>query len=251
LFYKGISAFQRSIIGKRGDRYNKLKTLFYTKQQQTHVEGSLLLKPPNESDYLDDHATFNDETYRDCWLTVTAPIRYINLAVMRSIEIKKIIRIDHSQKFGKMLLVVEKNNQKNRCPDAKMLLCVQNEMHQIVARGFTRSENNEDTKAIFDEEIMSRINDGHTRILVSDNASKIRNLINEYKNIEVKQDPFHVITRFTEKVTPSVRKKLSRSLSRALFQCPGGELNDKATMKQKLKSALESVDESEITNVKK
>ncbi|KAG2765223.1 hypothetical protein PC116_g3859 [Phytophthora cactorum] len=99
-----------------------------------------------------------------------------------------------------------------------MLLLLQNEIGQIVGRRLTRSENHEETEKFLLDVKTQFAADGDC-FVVSDNANAVRELIGKSygDSVCVKQDPFHVITRFSEKVkSKPIRKLLCTQLKTAL-----------------------------------
>ncbi|OWY93453.1 hypothetical protein PHMEG_00037156, partial [Phytophthora megakarya] len=102
-----------------------------------------------------------------------------------------------------------------------MLLLVQNEIGQVMARCLTCSENHEETRAILQPIVDKFSKDpGAERVFVCDHANGMRNLVNSVfgDGVTVKQDPFHVIQRMTEKVSDRDKKKwLAKSLSEASY----------------------------------
>ncbi|KAG6959729.1 hypothetical protein JG687_00008619 [Phytophthora cactorum] len=97
-----------------------------------------------------------------------------------------------------------------------MLLLLQNDIGQIIGRRLTRSENHNDTHELL-EHVKGAFDDGANDdewFIVCDNANAIRRLVvNVFGNLStVRQDPFHVIQRFTETVKgKSEKKTLSKS----------------------------------------
>jgi hypothetical protein len=108
-----------------------------------------------------------------------------------------------------------------------LLLLVQNEAGQVVARAFARSENNEETQELLMNEIKDRVpapaaDDGETTpvYLVSDNANAIRGMVQSVFGhaVSVKQDPFHVFQRLAQKIKDRTTRKLfSKALREALY----------------------------------
>ncbi|KAG3111250.1 hypothetical protein PI124_g10003 [Phytophthora idaei] len=95
--------------------------------------------------------------------------------------------------------------------DAKMLLLLQNDIGQIIGRCLTRSENHDETCELL-EHVKGAFDDGANDdewFIVCDNANAIRRLVvNVFGSLStVRQDPFHVIQRFTEKVKDNSEKK--------------------------------------------
>ncbi|KAG2786523.1 hypothetical protein PC129_g8241 [Phytophthora cactorum] len=106
--------------------------------------------------------------------------------------------------------------------DAKMLVLLQNEIGQIVGRWLTRSENNFETRELL-EHVKSACpveTDSNMCVIISDNANAVRSLVNEVfgSAVSVRQDPFHVVQRFTEKVKDKGTKiRMAKQLHEALY----------------------------------
>lgn len=105
-----------------------------------------------------------------------------------------------------------------------MLLLVQNEIGQVMPRALTRSENQVETAALL-RTVRDRVcHDGGSRVYVCDNANASRRLVENVfgADVQVKQDPFHVVQRFTEKVRAlPKRKAIATALSRTLYDATG------------------------------
>ncbi|KAL3661270.1 hypothetical protein V7S43_013878 [Phytophthora oleae] len=97
--------------------------------------------------------------------------------------------------------------------DAKMLLLLQNEIRQIVGRRLTSSENKDKTMQLLSE-VRDQFEPVGDCYLVSGNASAVHDFVADVygDSVVVKQDPFHVIQRFGEKVKQkTVEKKLRKT----------------------------------------
>ncbi|KAG3140056.1 hypothetical protein PC128_g25268 [Phytophthora cactorum] len=105
--------------------------------------------------------------------------------------------------------------------DAKMLLLLQNEIGQIVGRRLTRSENNDETRELLEhvKRAFPVETDSNTCVIVSDNANSVRSMANVFgSSVSVRQAPFHVFQRFTEKVKDKgTSKRLARQLHETLY----------------------------------
>ncbi|ETP14546.1 hypothetical protein F441_10528, partial [Phytophthora nicotianae CJ01A1] len=127
----------------------------------------------------------------------------------------------HSQKFCSKLKVYGADGRKEQSAGIRMLLLVQNEVGQIMGRTLTKSENHAETET-FLQSLVSKTGNASDgpRICVCDNANANRNLIERVfgDGVEIKQDPFHVNTRFTDKVSDSSTKRwLAGQLSAAIY----------------------------------
>lgn len=105
-----------------------------------------------------------------------------------------------------------------------MLFLLQNEIGEIVGRTLTRSENNSETERLLRDAILPRVSkrdaDVDPLIVVTDNAGALRKVVESvFGSIaSVRQDPFHVIQRFNEKLkNKSKRKVLASQLSAAIY----------------------------------
>ncbi|EGZ21950.1 hypothetical protein PHYSODRAFT_496061, partial [Phytophthora sojae] len=142
--------------------------------------------------YMEANACLDDEALQKIWLTQTEICSRLLEAHMTQCKIKRVIRLDHSQKFCSKLKVFGAQGKKDQSSEVRMLLLAQNEIGQIVARGLTYSKNHAETAAI------------------------LKPVFNGA--LVVKQDPFHVIQRFTEKVKDHVmRGWLATELSSAIY----------------------------------
>ena len=177
---------------------------------------------------------------------------WLSERVMFGSECKKVIRMDHSQKITKKLKVFNEKGKKKSSPEAKMLLTIQNEIGQIMARSVTRSENNAQSKVILEKLILPRITDKDDKedklYVIGDNANNIRNMISDISGdaCAVKQDVWHVIHRFTEKFRDQVAmKRLSKKLREAIFKIDG-QLRNPKEMELKVRAVLHNVSMSEL-----
>jgi hypothetical protein len=130
------------------------------------------------------------------------------------------------------------------------MLLVQNEVGQILGRTLTKSENYEETEALLQSLVpkMSSQSDGH-RISVCDNTNSNRNLIERIFGdaVKIKQDPFHVISRFTEKVKDSAKKRwLVGQLSAAIYDVER-KLHPPDECESRMKAVLQVLDPASIS----
>ncbi|KAF1785396.1 hypothetical protein GQ600_5397 [Phytophthora cactorum] len=156
-------------------------------------------------------------------LLSTAPIcsRLLEAHMPQS-KIKRVIRLDHSQKFCSKLKVYGAKGKKDQSSKVRMLLLVQNEIGQIIARGLTYSENHAETAAIL-KPVASKLaaEPSASLVCITDNANGTRGLIEKVFSgaVTCKQDPFHVIQRFSEEIKDEARRKwLSIQLSSAIYK---------------------------------
>ncbi|EGZ21088.1 hypothetical protein PHYSODRAFT_497461, partial [Phytophthora sojae] len=178
--------------------------------------------------YMTDHGCLDSEVIQKLWLTQTAVCSTLVEAHMASAECVKVLRVDHSQKFCSQLKVFGADGSKEQVASVRMLLLVQNEVGQLLARGLTKSENHEETTAIL---------------------QPIANKLASTSHIErflVKQDPFHVIQRLTEKISDSVKRQwLSKRLSEGLYDVEG-KLRSPDVMERMFTAALATMNPSDI-----
>jgi len=84
--------------------------------------------------------------------------------------------------------------------------------------------------------------------LVSDNASAVRGTVERVfgSRVQTKQDPFHVIQRFTEKVRRgNERNRVAKALSTALYH-GNRQLRDAASMGASMQEAADTVCDKEL-----
>eukprot|EP00644_Phytophthora_capsici_P018420 jgi/Phyca11/129760/e_gw1.87.84.1 len=196
---KGISGAISNVTRRRQKRYYHLKSLAAMAVDAERLKGNGFLTPllATVEEYMSLNVCIDEETLLRVWLDQTQLCSRLLEAQIAHSKCKRLIRIDHSQKFCSKLIVYGANGQKDQSASVRMLLLVQNEIGQIVARGLTRSENHEESAAIL-------------KLVVFGNR------------VETKQDPFHVIQRFTEKLTDQSHKKtLSEKLSSATYDVSG------------------------------
>ncbi|KAG6953658.1 hypothetical protein JG687_00012266 [Phytophthora cactorum] len=145
------------------------------------------------------------EKLSSVWLETSRIYSAFCEKIMRCTQVKRALRMYHSVKFCKRLKIWPGGTGKRESmKDAKMLVLLQNEIGQIVGRWLTRSENNFETRELL-EHVKSACpveTDSNMCVIISDNANAVRSLVNEVfgSAVSVRQDPFHVVQRFTEKV---------------------------------------------------
>ncbi|KAK1938974.1 hypothetical protein P3T76_009049 [Phytophthora citrophthora] len=135
--------------------------------------------------------------------------------------------------------------------DAKMLLLLQNEIDQIVGRRLTRPENHTETRELLEhiKGVLQSTEDDDDRVVVSDNANAIRSLVNSVfgDSVGVRQDPFHVVQRFTEKIKGKMERKIvAQQLHEALYSIDG-ELRPPEEMAFRFETVLHNVNLADIS----
>ncbi|KAF4044939.1 hypothetical protein GN244_ATG02644 [Phytophthora infestans] len=127
-----------------------------------------------------------------------------------------------------------------------MSLLLQNEIGQIVGRRLARSENHEE-KLVLD--VKTEFAPDGDRFAVSDNATAVRKLIEKSygDSVCVKRDPFHVITRFSEKVKSKfIRKLLCKQLKTAMYDV-NRELRTPIDMESTLRDVFSNIGVNELS----
>lgn len=131
-----------------------------------------------------------------------------------------------------------------------MLLLIQNEIGQIIARRLTRSENKFETESVLLSKVQLRIERCESKpvVIVSDNANAVRQMVFDVfgENAVVKQDPFHVIQRFTEKIVKAKKSAFSKRMSRAIFTS-GGELRQPDQAVLEIQAAVDAMKANDLT----
>ncbi|KAE9268971.1 hypothetical protein PF001_g29432 [Phytophthora fragariae] len=225
----GLSRTVENLQRRREKRYYKLLCLFADRVAQLQLSNPLYLAPtpPSVGQYCSTQKSVGAETLSAAWMQSTSIYSALCEQIMSSIEVKKVLRIDHSVKFCKRL---------------------KNEIGQIVGRRLTRSENHDETRQLL-EHVKGAANTGNEWFLVSDNANAIRSLAADVygEAANVRQDPFHVVQRFTEKVKGKAEKKLlSKKLHDAMYNVDG-ELRPPEEMAARFANALQEVSITDIS----
>eukprot|EP00644_Phytophthora_capsici_P019251 jgi/Phyca11/132325/e_gw1.152.5.1 len=192
-----------------------LTTLFADQVRQNQLANPTYLAPttPVVTQYCSKQNPIGPETLSAAWLQISQICSSLCERMMCLLQVKKALRIDHSVKFCKRLKVWSGGTGKRESmKDAKMLLLLQNEIGQIIGCRLTRSENTEETQALF-EHVKSPVHTdtgGDEQFVISDNANAVRSVVSDVfgAGVGVRQDPFHVVQRFTEKVKDKSEKKL-------------------------------------------
>ncbi|EGZ09468.1 hypothetical protein PHYSODRAFT_377811, partial [Phytophthora sojae] len=195
---RGISGASSSVTRCRQRRYYALLSVAGVEAEKRRQKEANYSPPMLVSleQYMEANACLDDEALQKIWLTQTEICSRLLEAHMTQCKIKRVIRLDNSQKFCSKLKVFGAQGKKDQSREVRMLLLAQNEIGQIVARGLTHSENHAETAAILNL-LIDKVFNGA---------------------LVVKQDPFHVIQRFTEKVKDHVmRGWLATELSSAIY----------------------------------
>ncbi|KAG6944668.1 hypothetical protein JG688_00016967 [Phytophthora aleatoria] len=205
----GLSSTVENIKRRREKRYYKLLCLFADQVRHNMLSNPLYLSPcpPSVVQYCEKQSPLGPALCEQ---------------IMRCTQVKRALRMDHSVKFCKRLKIWPGGTGKRESmKDAKMLLLLQNEIGQIVGRRLTHSENNDETRELL-EHVKSAFpveTDSNTCVIVSDNANSVRSMKNVFgSSVSVRQAPFHVFQRFTEKVKDmGTSKRLARQLHETLY----------------------------------
>lgn len=219
-------------------------------KEEVKINERFILPTPYTLEYyMEHHQTLDERTYRKIWLEKTAPLATLSEQLMQNIVCKRVLRMDHSQKITKKMKKFGPRGRKEAILDGKMLLSCLNEAGQVLGRVLTRSENNQQVEELLVQRIIPRFHDqrfDEKIVVVSDNANAVRNMIATVSNnmFDTKQDVWHVIHRFSEKINlKSMRKKICSELSAAIYY-EDGQLREPSTMVKAIETVLKSVNES-------
>ncbi|ETO76414.1 hypothetical protein F444_08181 [Phytophthora nicotianae P1976] len=232
----GLTSTVDNMKRRREKRYYKLLSLFADRVRQNQLGNPTYMapNPPIIAQYCSKQNPIGPDTLSVCEV------------MMRRLQVKKVLRIDHSVKFCKRLKVWPGGTGKRESTkDAKMLLLFQNEIGQIIGRRLTRSENNEETRALFEhvKSVVHTDTGGEEQFVVSDNANAVWSMVSDVfgAGVGVRQDPFHVVQRFTEKVKDKTEKTLlAKRLHDSIYDVDGC-LRSPAQMSKRIKEAVGSV----------
>ncbi|KAG1689455.1 hypothetical protein DVH05_002256 [Phytophthora capsici] len=178
----GLTSTLDNMKRRREKRYYKLLALFADQVWQNQLANPTYLAPtpPVVTQYCSKQNPIGPETLSAAWLQISQIYSSLCERMMRLLQVKKALRIDHSVKFCKRLKVWSGGTGKRESmKDAKMLLLLQNEIGQIIGRRLTRSENNEETQALF-EHVKSAVHTdtgGVEQFVISDNANAVRSMV--------------------------------------------------------------------------
>ncbi|ETP29251.1 hypothetical protein F442_21563 [Phytophthora nicotianae P10297] len=137
---------------------------------------------------------------------------------------KRLIR-NHAQKFCSKLKYFGSGGKKDQLSSVSMLLLVQNEVGQIVARGLARSENQDESATIL--RLVVPLLDKQTTpapVCVCDDANETRGMVAKVfgANVKTMQEPYSRNTVIAEKlIDKPERKALTQKLSSALYDVAG------------------------------
>ncbi|ETO84361.1 hypothetical protein F444_01715 [Phytophthora nicotianae P1976] len=248
----GLSSTVDHIRRRREKRYYKLLCLFGDRVGQLQLSNRTYLapSPPSVGQYCSKQNPIGAETMSAAWMQSTNIYSSLCEQVMSSLKVRKALRVDHFVKFCKRLKVwPDGTGKRESMSDAKMLLLVQNEIGQIVGRRLTRSENHDETR-----EILLHVRSAFSgteigsKYVISDHANGIRNLVSSVfdSSVGVRQDPFHVIQRFTEKIKDQkVKKTLSKQLHNSMFSVDGA-LREPTQMSSRFLNVVGSISSKDI-----
>ncbi|RLN27278.1 hypothetical protein BBJ28_00026006 [Nothophytophthora sp. Chile5] len=222
----GVASSMSRIERRRQNRYYKLLCLFADGVRQSRARNPTYFAPTPHTmeEYTVKNNFIDNHTLTAAWMEYTEYSGSLCEKVMQNVEVRKVLRMNHSVKFCKRLHVWKAGGTRESIKDAKMLLLLMNEIGQIVGRRLTRSENHEETRQLL-QHVAPQLRHDDTGedglMVVSDNASAVRNMVaSAFEGaVSVKQDPFHVIERITEKITPTARSKcVSKELKTAIYK---------------------------------
>ncbi|ETL48821.1 hypothetical protein L916_01608 [Phytophthora nicotianae] len=248
----GLSSTVDHIRRRREKRYYKLLCLFGDRVGQLQLSNRTYLapSPPSVGQYCSKQNPIGAETMSAAWMQSTNIYSSLCEQVMSSLKVRKALRVDHFVKFCKRLKVwPDGTGKRESMSDAKMLLLVQNEIGQIVGRRLTRSENHDETREIL-LHVRSAFSgtESGSKYVISDHANGIRNLVSSVfdSSVGVRQDPFHVVQRFTEKIKDQkVKKTLSKQLHDSMFSVDGA-LREPTQMSSRFLNVVGSISSEDI-----
>ncbi|EGZ25798.1 hypothetical protein PHYSODRAFT_416327, partial [Phytophthora sojae] len=229
--------------------YYELLSKFDYAVGQKYRENAAYLPPipPTVDAYLKKNKVVSQSSMTDAWLAYTELYGSLCEVVMKQTKVKKVLRADHSVKFCKRLKLWSGHGQRDNLADAKMLLLLQNEIGQIVGRRLTSSENKDETMQLLSDVRLQLDADGDC-YFISDNAAAVRKFVVEAlgDSVVVKQDPFHVIQRFSQKLKSKPKRKLlCQELSSAMYDVDR-ELRPPVEMEANLRAVLSKISDSEL-----
>lgn len=248
----GMLGLMASLNRRRHNRYYHLLSIFGALARERADSGRVVLPPSPRSveDYMTEHAPPSRETLTDLWMERTSMVPAFAEALRRQLQIKHLLRMDHTAKFPRRLFDWKGQGIRENLKDIQLLLLVLNEIGQVVGHAFTKSENNEETEAEL-RKILSTCSihpintssedDRGSIYVVSDNVNAVRGMLTRFGDspvdFVVKQDPFHVVQRFTSKVRGGASKGLPKELKEAIYT-HDGELHEPSKMKTLLASVV-------------
>ncbi|RLN02727.1 hypothetical protein BBJ28_00027163, partial [Nothophytophthora sp. Chile5] len=247
----GLSSVINNIKRRRQTRYYRLYSLFASRVRTLRDTNSAYLapSPPSCAQYCAVNAVPSSQVLTAVWIEASAIWSSLCEKLMQCMSVRRALRIDHSVKFCKRLKIWTGSGKRESLSDAKMLLLAQNEIGQIVGRRLTRSENNEETEALLRwvAPAFASDSDGNELCIVSDNASAVRNMVSGIfgERVSVKQDPFHVVQRISEKIKGPMKKRVCVQLKDALYTVDRA-LREPSEMASHFRSVVDSIALSEV-----
>ncbi|KAG1688921.1 hypothetical protein DVH05_003005 [Phytophthora capsici] len=248
---KGISGAVKNITRRRHKRYYEIASKAAVAVEYRKREDSCFSPPllATIEQYMSNNACVDEESLRNLWLEQTEIYSRLLTAQIAQSKCARLIRMDHSQKFCGKLKVWGSEGQKEQLSSVRMLLLVQNEVGQIVGKGLTSSENHEESAAILRSVVPKLdIHADPPPVCVCDDANKTRSLVTSVfgDSVKTKQDLFHVIQRFTEKIADKPqRKSLAKDLSSALYDV-SGNIRTPEEVATRFNTVLQGVDVSSV-----
>ncbi|ETP31117.1 hypothetical protein F442_19991 [Phytophthora nicotianae P10297] len=222
----GLTSTVDNMKRRREKRYYMLLSLFADRVRQNQLGNPTYMapNPPIIAQYCSKQNPIGPDTLSAAWLQISQIWSSVCEVMMRRLQVKKVLRIDHSVKFCKRL---------------------KNEIGQIIGRRLPRSENNKETRALFEhvKSVVHTDTGGEEQFVVSDNANAVRSMVSDVfgAGVGVRQDLFHVVQRFTEKVKDKVEKTLlAKRLHDSIYDVDGC-LRSPAQMSERIKEAVGSV----------
>ena len=249
---QGMKSALEGILSQRHSRFFHLRSLFGESVRQRRAKNPNFIAPapPTLEQYATVHRLSDQDTLTQLWLSWSEIYSGLSEMVMNATEVKKVVRIDHSRKFTSLLKKCSSGGKKEGVANFHLLLLVQNECGQIVARALTSSENSTETESVLVQKILPRIPEQPAQeyFLVSDNATAVRGSVERVfgGRVSTKQDPFHVIQRFTEKVRRGiVRNRVAKELSACLYSA-NRQLRDISAMGAQVQIVADSVRDADL-----
>ncbi|KAK1928574.1 hypothetical protein P3T76_015938 [Phytophthora citrophthora] len=227
----GLSRTVDSVHRRREQRYYKLYSLFGYQDNHNLLRNQnfIVPTPPTVPQYSEKRCKLSPRMLREVWLQSTDICSALCERVMVELQVTKALQIDHSVKFCKRLKLWNGGTEKRESiKDAKMLLLMQNQMGQIVGRRLARLENNDEMRDLL-LHIKSSVKPGESSTsVVSDKASAIHNVVHDVfeGTAATKQDPFHVMQRFSEKVKHKGKRKTFYKLIQGEIYSVDGQLRN-------------------------
>ena len=213
---------ESNIARRRSQRYYRLLSLFAIecRHRLDASPTAILPTPVSAESYAASNACMGRMSLTAVWLEQTAFLSLVSQLLLDTVDVRRVLRMDHTVKYAKKLQHWESKGKRKRLKDSQLILLIQNEVDQIVGRSLTRSENNAESEALLSR-VCSRLEANQSTsapgsvsvqsssekdkvIVVSDNANAVRSMIHRlstpHVRFIVKQDPFHVIQRFSSKL---------------------------------------------------